>query len=85
PHRRADSTAGQTGERSVAAAIERSLPLLVEDGERWLAGEVPVQAGRGCVFCHHVGLALWSHREAVRSGVVSEDPSVADLRRRAVE
>lgn len=70
----------------IAAAIRNSLRYLEEDGNRWLEGQVWVQDGKGCVSCHHVGYALWSHREAQRAGV--SFPSTAgidDLRRRAVD
>ena len=66
-------------------AIRSSLRYLEEDGDRWLEGEVWVQDGEGCVSCHHVGYALWSHREAERAGVPFPTDGIDDLRRRAID
>ena len=69
----------------VVAAIQNSLRYLEEDGDRWLEGQIWVQDGRGCVSCHHVGYALWSHREAERAEVPFPTDRIDDLRRRAVD
>ncbi len=69
----------------IVAAIRNSLRYLEEDGDRWLEGEVWVQDGKGCVSCHHVGYALWSHREAGRAGVPFPTDEIDDLQRRTVD
>ena len=69
----------------ITAAIRSSLRYLEEDGDRWLEGEVWVQDGQGCVSCHHVGYALWSHREAERAGVPFTTDEIDDLQRRAID
>lgn len=71
--------------RAVSDAIRSSLSFLLEEGDEWLEGRVPVQEGQGCVSCHHVGFALWSHREAERAGVEFQREPVDGLRRRALE
>jgi hypothetical protein len=70
--------AGQTGD--VASAVRRALVFLERDGTDWMEGKNPLQGGKGCVSCHHVGFALWSHREARRAGV-----PVPEERMRALE
>jgi len=66
------------------SAIEKSLPYLEREGVDWLAGRVPIQHGRGCVSCHHVGFAVWGHREAARAGIATPSERIADLERRAM-
>ena len=68
----------------IITSIENSLRYLTEEGDRWMEGKVWVQPGEGCVSCHHVGYALWSHREAERAGIQLVDSGIADLRRRDI-
>jgi hypothetical protein len=70
---------------AVSEAVRSSLGFLLEEGDQWLEGRVPVQEGRGCVSCHHVGYALWSHSEADRAGVEFRREPVDDLRRRTLD
>jgi hypothetical protein len=51
------------------AAVQRALPFLERDGAAWMAGKTAANQGSPCVSCHHVGMALWSHREAKRAGL----------------
>ena len=69
----------------IVRSILRSLDYLEEEGDRWMKGEAWVQDGTGCVSCHHVAFALWSHREAEAAGVERDAAGIDDLRRRAVE
>jgi hypothetical protein len=50
-------------------ALQRALAYVERDGVAWMNGRTAVQSGSGCVSCHHVGFALWSHREAQRAGL----------------
>ena len=61
------------------AALDRALLYVEKDGLDWMAGRVPVQEGSGCVSCHHVGFALWGHREALRAGLPVPDERVAAM------
>lgn len=71
---------------SIERAIASSLTYLERDGDRWMKGEISIQRGVGCVSCHHVGYALWSHREAQRAGIAPASVErIDDLRRRATE
>jgi hypothetical protein len=72
--------AGQAGPADVPGAVRRALVFLERDGTDWMDGKNPLQGGKGCVSCHHVGFALWSHREAQRAGV-----PVPEERMRALE
>ena len=67
----------------IVTSIEDSLRYLAEEGDRWMQGKARVQDGTGCVSCHHVGFALWSHHEAERAGVRLSERGIDDLRRRA--
>ncbi|ANM31384.1 hypothetical protein ABI59_20115 [Acidobacteria bacterium Mor1] len=69
----------------VREAIARSLPWLEQHGSDWLAGALPIQGGNGCVSCHHVGFAVWSHREAGRAGVHGDGARIATLEKAAFE
>jgi len=72
--------------QSIEQAIALSLPYLYTDGDRWMEGKVSIQDGSRCVSCHHVGYALWSHREAELAGVtVLSTKKIDDLSRRASE
>jgi len=51
------------------AAVQRALPFLEREGAAWMAGKTALNQGSPCVSCHHVGFALWSHREAKRAGL----------------
>jgi hypothetical protein len=62
------------------AAVERALPFLARDGAWWLAGGKDVPGRGGCITCHHVALALWSHSEAERAGVDVTGDTVVKLR-----
>ena len=71
---------------SIEQAIASSLPYLYNDGNRWMEGKVSIQEGSRCVSCHHVGFALWSHREAELAGVTVLSPKkIEELGRRASE
>ncbi len=48
-------------ESDVRAAVSRSVPLIVENGEAWIEE-------RGCVSCHRIGMMTWSLTEAARHG-----------------
>lgn len=65
------------------AALERALVFLQRDGAWWMAGGKDVPGGGGCVSCHHVGFALWSHREARRATVAFDQPRIDALEQRA--
>jgi squalene-hopene/tetraprenyl-beta-curcumene cyclase len=58
----------------VARAVASALPFIDEDGRAWMAGELPVQDGKGCVSCHQVPFGVWSEHAAarVRLGAVAE-------------
>ena len=47
--------------RTVATAVTRALPFLLQEGERWIEE-------RGCVSCHQVPLMVWSLCAAAESG-----------------
>jgi hypothetical protein len=66
------------------AAIQRALVFLERDGAGWMAGK-GVPGGGGCVSCHHVGFALWSHRESERAGLSTARPGIRDLEDRALD
>jgi len=80
----AAGTASAGEDARLVEAIRSSVDYLGKEGDRWLRGEVPVQEGKGCVSCHHVGYALWSRREAQLAGVVTDDAAATDLRSRAM-
>jgi hypothetical protein len=65
------------------AAIQRALPFLERDGVAWMAGQTAVNKGSPCVSCHHVGFALWSHREAKRAGLPIPADRIDALERQA--
>ena len=46
---------------AVTKAVEKALPYLWEEGERWIDE-------RGCVSCHQVPLMVWSLNAAKKSG-----------------
>jgi squalene-hopene/tetraprenyl-beta-curcumene cyclase len=64
-------------------AVERALPFLERDGTEWMEGRNRFQGGKGCVSCHHVGFALWSHREAQRAGVPIPAERIRELEKKA--
>ncbi len=64
-------------------AIEQSLPYLERDGLAWMEGRIPIQGGEGCVSCHHVAFALWSHREAQRAGIAIQRGRIESLAKTA--
>jgi hypothetical protein len=66
----------------VRRSIARALVFLERDGNDWMEGRAPFQNGKGCVSCHHVGFALWSHREAQRAGLAIPVDRIRDLERR---
>ncbi len=74
------------GELEVVArdAIGRALPFVEREGTAWMEGRVPVQEGSGCVSCHHVGFALWSHAEARRVGIDDLAPAFEALAETAI-
>jgi len=80
-----DPSIPASASRDIVTSIQDSLRYLQEDGDRWLEGKVWVQDGQGCVSCHHVGFALWSHREAQRAGVPFPPEGIDDLPRRGID
>jgi hypothetical protein len=64
-------------------ALQRALPFLERGGIAWMAGKTPANQGSPCVSCHHVGFALWSHREAKRAGLPIPDDRIDALDRQA--
>src|SRR6476659_2601003 len=58
------------------ASVRRALPFLERDGAAWMAGKTPANQGSPCVSCHHVGMALWSPREAQRAGLPIPDDRI---------
>ena len=67
------------------AVVAQGMDYLAYEGTRWFEGKTWVQDDNGCVSCHHVGNALWAHREAQRAGIHGRDVAMADLGRRAAE
>jgi squalene-hopene/tetraprenyl-beta-curcumene cyclase len=63
--------------------LQRALAFLERDGIAWMEGKIAVQGGTGCVSCHHVGFALWSHREARRAGLATNQARVDQLEEQA--
>lgn len=61
------------------SAVRRALPFLEREGIAWMEGRVSVQEGQGCVSCHHVGYALWSHKEARQAGITGPEPALQAL------
>src|SRR5262245_5885309 len=49
-------------EEQVRAAVERSLPFVVAEGERWIAE-------KKCVTCHQVPFMVWSLNAAAERGI----------------
>jgi hypothetical protein len=72
-----------TPDGNARRAIERALPFLERDGDAWMEGRITFQHDHGCVSCHQVGFALWSHREARRAGVPVALDRIANLQARA--
>ena len=79
-----ETGAGEPGIAAVRRAVSRALPFLEQEGVAWMEGRVPVQEGQGCVSCHHVPYAVWSHAEARRAGI-HPGAGMAELETRAVE
>src|SRR4029079_108386 len=50
------------GEEQVRAVIERSLPFVMEEGERWIAE-------KKCVTCHQVPFMVWALNAAADRGI----------------
>lgn len=69
---------------AVRRALGRALPWLEREGVAWMEGRNPLQDGRPCVSCHHVGYAVWSHAEARRAGVAIPGQAIAALTEEAV-
>jgi hypothetical protein len=65
------------------AALQRALVYLARDGRWWMDGGDSVPGGGGCVSCHHVAFALWSHREAQRAAVSFDGSGLDALEQRA--
>jgi hypothetical protein len=77
------TVAPQEDEGDIALVVGQGVDYLAAEGTRWFQGEVWVQDGKGCVSCHHVGYALWAHREAQRVGVDASADALSDLAGRA--
>ncbi len=71
------------GEAAARGAIERGLTFLEKDGDSWMEGRSHLNQGNGCVSCHVVTFAVWSHNEAKRGGVAIAQERIDDLTERA--
>src|SRR5438876_5030797 len=49
-------------EEQASAAVERSLPFVVAEGERWIAE-------KKCVTCHQVPFMVWALNAAAERGI----------------
>src|SRR5437868_15047090 len=49
-------------DEQVRAAVERSLPFVVSEGERWIAE-------KKCVTCHQVPFMVWALNAAAERGI----------------
>ncbi|MDB5337106.1 MAG: 2,3-oxidosqualene cyclase [Planctomycetaceae bacterium] len=66
--------------QQVRAAVERSLPFLLEGGEAWREGKTAGgQNGRICVTCHQIPFTIWSHNEAKMRGLTIDQKRLDDL------
>jgi hypothetical protein len=75
---------GRPGPRPDArAALQAALAYIERDGVAWMNGRTAVQNGTGCFSCHHVGFALWGHREAQRAGLAIATHRIDALERQA--
>jgi len=55
-----------------------SLDYLERDGAAWMHGESPLNQNDGCISCHVVSFAVWSHSAVEKAGY-SRKPSIDDL------
>ena len=88
----AESPAQPTPPPSVPVAIpaleDTLLPSLIyleRDGGAWMRGESPLNRDNGCISCHVVGFALWSHSAAARNGVSVNSAGIEQLSEQAIE
>src|SRR3954463_13430761 len=65
-------------EPAVRAAIERSLPFVQAEGERWIAE-------KKCVTCHQVPFMVWALNAAANRGLVLDEQKRADCNSWAVD
>ncbi len=68
----------------VGDALTRSLAYLQRDGAAWMRGESPYNASNGCISCHVVGFALWSHNAAAARGLTIEGAGIEPLAAEAI-
>jgi len=52
--------------------VDRSLPFLARDGNRW-------RQQRGCVSCHHVPFMIWAHNEAGTRGLAIDRTNINEM------
>ena len=67
------------------AALTPSLAYLERDGRAWMRGESPLNQDNGCISCHVVGFALWSHSAAARHGLSVNTVEIEQLTEQATE
>ncbi len=66
--------------QEVRAAVDRSLPFLLEGGEAWRDGKAGGgQNGRICSSCHQLPFTIWSHNEAKARGFKIEQQRLDDV------
>ena len=70
---------------SLEEPLTRSLAYLERDGSAWMHGESPLNKSNGCISCHVVGFALWSHNAAAGNGLSIDRTGIEQLTEEAME
>lgn len=72
-------------ETSLKKVLAPSLAYLAHDGAAWMHGESPLNKENGCISCHVVGFALWSHNAVARRGLPANRAEIEALSAEAME
>ena len=65
------ATSSWAADDAVRAAIERSLPFIQTEGQKWIDE-------KKCVTCHQVPFMVWSLNAAADRGIVLDERKRAD-------